>query len=126
MPSGVYTILKTKTGITHINENTQNAIVPSTAIWYERETVHIMRNIENIYGHIRIGGRQRTRQRKQVIKMNNIKEARIAAGLTQQQMSDLLRIPKRTIGNWEDGSRKPPEYVECLIIDKLKQLKGSE
>lgn len=51
-----------------------------------------------------------------------IKEARLAAGLTQQQMSDLLEIPKRTIEEWERGSRNPPSYVEKLIVEKLKSL----
>lgn len=51
-----------------------------------------------------------------------IKEARLEAGLTQQQMSDLFEIPKRTIENWEAGDRKPPAYVEKLIIDKLLHL----
>lgn len=57
------------------------------------------------------------------VRMNKIKEARTAAGLTQQQMSDLLRIPKRTIENWENGKREPPEYVKYLVIDKLNILK---
>lgn len=48
-----------------------------------------------------------------------IKEARLRAGLTQQQMSDLFQIPKRTIENWEAGDRKPPEYVVSLIIYRL-------
>lgn len=52
-----------------------------------------------------------------------IKEARLAAGLTQQAMSDLLGIPKRTIEEWEAGRRVPPPYVEKLIIDKLNQIK---
>jgi DNA-binding transcriptional regulator YiaG len=51
-----------------------------------------------------------------------IKEARLLAGLTQQQMSDLFEIPKRTIENWEAGDRNPPAYVEKLIIDKLLRL----
>lgn len=45
-----------------------------------------------------------------------IKDLRKAAGLTQQQLSDLLGIPKRTIGNWETGVNKCPEYLEKLII----------
>lgn len=40
-----------------------------------------------------------------------IKELRSQTGLTQQAMSDLLHIPKRTIENWEAGSREPPQYV---------------
>lgn len=51
-----------------------------------------------------------------------IKEARIKAGLTQQQMSDLLEIPKRSIENWESGSRKCPHYVENLIIKELLRI----
>ena len=50
-----------------------------------------------------------------------LKEARIQAGLTQTQMSELMKIPKRTIENWEAGTRKPPEYVERLIINELKR-----
>ena len=51
-----------------------------------------------------------------------IKDARLLAGITQQQMSDRLDIPVRSIENWEAGDRKPPAYVEKLIIDKLLQL----
>lgn len=52
-----------------------------------------------------------------------IKEARIAAGLTQKQMSDLFSIPLRTIESWEAEVRKPPEYVERLIVEKLISMK---
>ena len=55
--------------------------------------------------------------------MNNLKEARKAAGLSQAEMSSLFEIPKRTIENWEAGSRNPPVYVEKLIIEKLMQIK---
>lgn len=51
-----------------------------------------------------------------------IKEARKKAGLTQAQMSELLEIPKRTIGDWETGTRKPPIYVEKLIIRELERI----
>ncbi len=51
-----------------------------------------------------------------------IKEARQAAGLTQQAMSELLGIPKRNIENWEGGQRKPPTWAERLIIEKLESL----
>lgn len=51
-----------------------------------------------------------------------IKEARISARLTQKQMSDLLDIPKRTIEDWERGTRTPPRYVEKLIVEKLKKI----
>jgi DNA-binding transcriptional regulator YiaG len=51
-----------------------------------------------------------------------IKEARLNAGLTQAQMSYLLEIPKRTIGDWETGTRKPPAYVEKLVIRELDRI----
>jgi DNA-binding transcriptional regulator YiaG len=38
-------------------------------------------------------------------------------------MADQFEIPKRTIENWEAGSRKPPVYVEKLIIEKLESLR---
>ena len=49
----------------------------------------------------------------------NIKEIRTAAGLTQQAMSDLLHIPKRTIENWEGGKNEPPAYLVELIAYRL-------
>lgn len=37
-------------------------------------------------------------------------------------MSELLEIPKRTIGDWETGTRKPPIYVEKLVIRELERI----
>lgn len=54
-----------------------------------------------------------------------IKEARLAAGMTQQRMSDVLGIPKRTIESWEQGKRKCPEWEERLVVDKLKQIRDT-
>ena len=51
-----------------------------------------------------------------------LKEARLAAGLTQQAMSELLEIPKRTIEDWEAGRRKCPSYVERLVLKELKEI----
>lgn len=56
-------------------------------------------------------------------KVNRIRSARLAAGLSQKEMSELLRIPKNTITGWEQGRRTPPEYVERLIIEKLNSMK---
>lgn len=53
----------------------------------------------------------------------NIREARLAAGLTQAEMSRKFEIPSRTIEHWEAGTRKPPVYVEKLIIEKLNSMK---
>lgn len=55
--------------------------------------------------------------------MNELKEARQAAGLTQQKMSEIFKIPKRTIENWEAGSRKPPEWAKLLVLEKLQRIR---
>lgn len=55
--------------------------------------------------------------------MNKIKAARLAAGLTQAEVYEVLRIPMRTLQDWENDRRTPPEWAENLIIEKLKQLK---
>ena len=52
----------------------------------------------------------------------SIKEERLNAGLTQQQMSDLMLIPKRTIEDWENNRRKCPPYVERLVIKELREI----
>ena len=51
--------------------------------------------------------------------MNEIRAARLKAGLTQQEMSELLGIPKRTIEEWEGGRRKCPEYTKKMVIKEL-------
>ena len=55
-----------------------------------------------------------------------IKESRLAAGLTQKQLSDMLDIPLRTIENWESELRTPPSYVEKLIVEKLLSMKKEQ
>lgn len=52
-----------------------------------------------------------------------VKEARKEAGLTQTKMNQLTKIPLRTIQSWEAGDREPPEYVQILVLEKLKQFK---
>ena len=53
---------------------------------------------------------------------NKIKAARKAAGLTQQKMSDILGIPKRTIENWDSGQRNPAPWAIKLIIEELERI----
>lgn len=48
-----------------------------------------------------------------------IKDMRAKSGMTQKAFSDYLNIPKRTIEDWENGRRKPPDYVVELIEYKL-------
>lgn len=55
------------------------------------------------------------------MKMKTIKSERIRHGLTQEQLSNLVGVPVRTIQNWESGIRKCPGYVEKMILEKLNQ-----
>lgn len=54
---------------------------------------------------------------------NKIKEARLKTKLSQDQFSQLLKIPLPTLKKWEQGVRTPPEYVENLVIYYLKKEK---
>ena len=42
--------------------------------------------------------------------------------LTQAKMSEITGIPKRTIEDWENGRRKPAEYMLNLVESKLREL----
>ena len=50
------------------------------------------------------------------------KQSRIAAGLTQQNITDIMKIPTRTIQQWEAGDRTPPEYIQILVLEKITSL----
>lgn len=54
--------------------------------------------------------------------MNEFKTARLAAKLTQQEMSELMKIPKRTIEDWECGRRNPPLYVKRFVLNELAEI----
>lgn len=58
--------------------------------------------------------------------MNEFKEARLAADLTQQQMADLMEIPLRTIQDWERDRRTPPPYVRRFVLNELKLMAESK
>ena len=58
----------------------------------------------------------RNKFRIEEVKKMTVREARRLCGLTQQEVSSLLGIPKRTLENWEAGIRKCPEYVEKLLL----------
>lgn len=53
---------------------------------------------------------------------NEFKAARLAAGLTQKGMSELMKIPFRTIQQWESGERTPPSYVQRFVLNELKLI----
>ena len=52
-----------------------------------------------------------------------LKQAKKAAGLTQQKMADLMLIPKRTIEEWERGNNIPPPYIQRFVLNELDTLK---
>lgn len=54
--------------------------------------------------------------------MTTIKEARQAAGLSQQGVTDALGIPRRTLQDWESGKRTPPGWAEALVVEKLEKI----
>lgn len=54
--------------------------------------------------------------------MKTIKEARQAAGLSQQGVTDALGIPRRTLQDWESGKRTPPGWAEALVVEKLERI----
>lgn len=50
------------------------------------------------------------------------KEAKKAAGMTQQKIADLMLIPKRTIEDWERGVNVPPAYVQRFVLNELRTI----
>ena len=44
---------------------------------------------------------------------------------TQQDITDLFGIPRRTFQDWELGNRKCPEWCKNLVIEKMLNYKGS-
>lgn len=56
---------------------------------------------------------------------NRIKSARLAAGLTQDEMSKRFGIPLATIKRWDSGVSTPPEWAARLLLEKLEEEKKS-
>ena len=48
-----------------------------------------------------------------------LKTARIAAGLTQTAMAGKTGIPRRTIQDWEAAIATPPEYLQRYVLAEL-------
>lgn len=51
----------------------------------------------------------------------SVKELRIATGFSQAKFADMFRIPVGTLAHWEQGIRKPPEYVVFMMKSILLQ-----
>ena len=58
--------------------------------------------------------------------INEIKQARLKAGLSQQKMSDLTGIPKRTIEQWDTGERSPSPWVTRLVVEELSRIAAEQ
>ena len=50
-----------------------------------------------------------------------IKEIRTACGMTQARFAAELKIPKRTIENWELEKRAPHKYIVDLIAFRMAE-----
>ena len=50
-----------------------------------------------------------------------IREMRMELGDTQTEFAERYQIPFRTIQNWENGVRRPPEYVLKLLEKQVKK-----
>ena len=50
---------------------------------------------------------------------NPIKELRERQGLSIKELSDILKVPYRTVQDWNSGKSKPPEWVLPLILDRV-------
>lgn len=44
-----------------------------------------------------------------------IREIRKLTGLSQGKFADYFKIPLRTVQEWEQGRRNPPEYIPTLL-----------
>ena len=51
----------------------------------------------------------------------NVREMRRQLGDTQSEFSVRYHIPFRTIQNWENGTRKPPEYIMNFLTQRIEE-----
>ena len=51
----------------------------------------------------------------------NIREMRTRLGDTQSEFAARYHIPFRTIQNWENGMRKPPQYILDLLENRIRE-----
>lgn len=55
--------------------------------------------------------------------MNDFRELRAKSGMTQETFAQYFKIPKRTIEEWDRGTRKCVPYLLDLMEYKLKREK---
>ena len=54
-----------------------------------------------------------------------IKEARTKTNRPAEEIAKLLGFPLKTWLAWEEGERKPPQYIEQLILERLEKINKS-
>lgn len=52
--------------------------------------------------------------------MNELKEIRKKMNLSQQEFSSKFKIPLKTLQGWEQGLRKPTNYVIFMIKEIIR------
>ena len=55
-----------------------------------------------------------------------LKKSRSDLGMTQAEIAKILGFPKRTYENWEEGSRKPTQRMQEMIIDMINDIRRSK
>ena len=55
-----------------------------------------------------------------------LKEIRKFMKFTQQDITDLFGIPRRTFQDWELGNRKCPDWCKNLVIEKMLNYKKDD
>ena len=51
-----------------------------------------------------------------------IKEARIKTKRSPEEVAKLLGFPLKTWLAWEEEEKKPPKYIEKLILERLQTM----
>ena len=54
-----------------------------------------------------------------------LKDARIQAGLTQEQVAEIIMVSRQTISNWENG-KSLPDIVSIMNLSNLYQISIDE
>lgn len=52
----------------------------------------------------------------------NLKRLRKELGLSQPELSRQTKIPLNTLKNWEYERKIPAEYIQDMVIEKLKNM----
>ena len=68
---------------------------------------------------------ERTLEKIYKLANSDIQTMRKYSGYNQKEFSEKYEIPKRTLQDWEQGKRNPPEYTKKLLAYTIIQ-KGED